>query len=122
MDNRTTRTSLLERSIPYLPCKPLLRILLSPRRSHIAKQVCIPDEDIQLLGRWTFSAYKHYIEVHPENIFGVSRRLQTSLSPAPHRARPTLSPPTHPDIPDAPDIPGASGWRVRAVGGAGRGG
>ena len=84
-----------------------------------AKQVGIPDEDIQLLGRWKSSAYKRYIEVHPEHILEVSRRLQTSLSPGPPRARPTLSPPTPSDIPDPPaslsPVGGVLGqWGVRA--------
>ena len=64
----------------------LLWSLLSLGRSHMGKQVGSPDEDIQLLGRWKSSAYKRYIEIHPEHIFGISRRLQTSPSPGPLRA------------------------------------
>ena len=80
----------------------LLWSLLSLGRSHMGKQVGSPDEDIQLPGRWKSSAYKRYIETHPEHIFGISRRLQTSPSPGPLRARPTLSSPTPSDIPVTP--------------------
>ena len=72
-----------------------------------AKQVGIPDEDIQLLGRWKSDAYKRYIEVLPEHIFGVSRRLQTPSffpggPPGLHLRRPqALS-----DSRDTPDMPG----------------
>ena len=84
-----------------------------------AKQVGIPDEDIQLLGRWKSSAYKRYIEVHPEHIFNVSRRLQTA--PGPPRAWPTQSPPTeHWESPTS-DIPESSRRRMEGVGHAGRG-
>ena len=84
-----------------------------------ARQVGIPDEDIQLLGRWKSSAYKRYIEVHPEHIFNVSRRLQTT--PGPPRTRPTRSPPTeHWETPTG-GIPESSRRQVGGVGRAGRG-
>ena len=88
-----------------------------------AKQVGIPDADIQILGRWKFDSYKRYIKVHPEHIFSVSRRLQTSFPPGPPGARPALSPPTAPSgIPtNTPGIPGSSGRHVGVVGRAGRG-
>ena len=57
-----------------------------------AKQVGIPNEDIQLLGLWKSSAYKHCIEIHQEHIFNISRRLQTNTELP--WARPTRSPPT----------------------------
>lgn len=40
-----------------------------------ARQVGISDKDIQLLGCWKSNAYKRYIEVHPDHILEVSRRL-----------------------------------------------
>ena len=84
-----------------------------------AKQVGIPDEDIQLLGRRKSSAYKRYIEVHLEHIFNVSRRLQTALGPP--RAWPAESPPTeHWESPTS-DIPESNRRRIGGVGRAGRG-
>jgi hypothetical protein len=47
-----------------------------------ARSIGIPDADLQLLGRWKSDAYKRYIEVHPEHVYHVSRRLQT-LPPPP---------------------------------------
>ena len=61
-----------------------------------AQQAGISGEDIQLLGRWTSDAYKRYIEVHPEHILGVSRRLQT-FSPSagpPSSGTPSTGPPS----------------------------
>ena len=72
-----------------------------------AKQVGIPDEDIQLLGRWKSDAYKRYIEVHPEHIFGVSRRLQTpSFFPDGPPGLPLRRPQALSDSRDTPDMPG----------------
>ena len=85
-----------------------------------AKQVGIPDTDIQLLGRWKSDAYKRYIEVRPEHIFSVSRRLQTS-PPGPPHARPVPSPPAAPLGILDPHIPGSDGRHVGVVGRAGRG-
>jgi integrase len=47
-----------------------------------ARSIGIPDADLQLLGRWKSDAYKRYIEVQPEHVYHVSRRLQT-LPPPP---------------------------------------
>ena len=57
-----------------------------------ARQAGISGENIQLLGRWESDTYKRYIEVHPEHILGVSRRLQT-LSPPPVPPGPRCRPP-----------------------------
>ena len=84
-----------------------------------AKQVGIPDEDIQLLGRWKSSAYKRSIEVHPEYIFNVSCRLQTT--PGPPRARPTRSPPTEHRDTSTGSISVSSRRQVGVVGRAGWG-
>ena len=84
-----------------------------------AKQAGIPDSDIQLLGRWKSDAYKRYIEVHPEHIWGVSHRPQT-FSPPPHRPpQPTVSPPAVPTGPRGNR--GSRGRRVGVLGRAGRG-
>jgi hypothetical protein len=49
-----------------------------------ARSIGIPDADLQLLGRWKSDAYKRYIEVHPENVYHVSRRLKTLPPPEGH--------------------------------------
>jgi hypothetical protein len=50
-----------------------------------ARSIDSPDADLQLLGRWKSEAYKRYIEVQPEHVYHVSRRLQT-LPPPPMAA------------------------------------
>jgi hypothetical protein len=43
-----------------------------------ARLAGLTDHEIQLLGRWRSDAYKRYIEVHPDQLLGISRRLQAS--------------------------------------------
>ena len=89
-----------------------------------ARQAGISDEDIQLLGRWKSDAYKRYIEVHPEHILGVSRRLQTFSSPPHQTSSPAPLPPMAPSgMPNAvaPSIPRPTGWLVGELGRVGRG-
>jgi hypothetical protein len=43
-----------------------------------ARLAGLTDHEIQLLGRWRSDAYKRYIEVHPDQLLGISRRLQST--------------------------------------------
>ena len=81
-----------------------------------ARQAGIPDDDIQLLGRWESNAYKCYIEVHPEYIHNVSRRLQ-SFSPQNDAPRPIRS-----QLPPAPSPSASASARGQHIGGLGRAG
>jgi integrase len=45
-----------------------------------ARLAGLTDHEIQLLGRWRSDAYKRYIEVHPDQLLGISRRLQNNTS------------------------------------------
>ena len=83
-----------------------------------ARQAGIPDDDIQLLGRWKSNAYKRYIEVCPEHIHSVSRRLQ-AFSPqndTPHPTRSQLAP-----APGPSTSVSTRGQHTRGLGRAGRG-
>jgi hypothetical protein len=51
-----------------------------------ARLAGLTDHEIQLLGRWRSEAYKQYIEVHPDQLLGISRRLQTGTGAAAHAA------------------------------------
>jgi hypothetical protein len=59
----------------------------------------LTDHEIQLLGRWRSDAYKRYIEVHPEQLLGMSRRLQSGM---PQTAQATARVPTAALAPTAP--------------------
>jgi hypothetical protein len=47
-----------------------------------ARLAGLTDHEIQLLGRWRSDAYKRYIEVHPDQLLGISRRLQSTRAAA----------------------------------------
>jgi integrase len=47
-----------------------------------ARLAGLTDHEIQLLGRWKSDAYKRYIEVHPDQLLAISRRLQARRLPA----------------------------------------
>jgi hypothetical protein len=47
-----------------------------------ARLAGLTDHEIQLLGRWQSDAYKRYIEVHPDQLLAISRRLQARRLPA----------------------------------------
>jgi hypothetical protein len=51
-----------------------------------ARLAGLTDHEVQLLGRWRSDAYKRYIEVHPDQLLGISRRLQTRTGAAAHAA------------------------------------
>jgi integrase len=48
-----------------------------------ARLAGLSDHEIQLLGRWRSDAYKRYIEVHPDQLLGISRRLQATGTAVP---------------------------------------
>jgi hypothetical protein len=43
-----------------------------------ARRAGLSDSEIQLLGRWQSDAYKRYIDIHPEQLYLISRRHQLS--------------------------------------------
>jgi hypothetical protein len=56
-----------------------------------ARLAGLTDHEIQLLGRWRSDAYKRYIEVHPDQLLGISRRLQNDTSGSARAAAHTQS-------------------------------
>jgi hypothetical protein len=48
-----------------------------------ANAVGLTDHEIQLLGRWSSTAYQAYIDYHPEQVFQIARRFQNSPEHSP---------------------------------------